>query len=252
MNRFDIESHIICEGYSISDDYQRNIEVRSDNVKKRRYLANPTRITSYIALLFVIIWSISSIALFPLDIRYINFLFTFGLIPSDPEYYQYITALFIHGGFIHLTISFVGTIYFGGYVHRNLDSHLKYIAFFILVGTISIIIQSQVHLFMNYKTDVPIMGATGVVSAMFGYFSIKKPTEIIHILYILKIKSIYALFFFFIITVLFILIGGINFAGVPHITHIIGIIIGTSIALIDTNSVIQKFDPYSLKSRRND
>jgi hypothetical protein len=112
-----------------------------------------------------------------------RFIFTYGLVParySNPEiavYFssaQQITALFsfmfLHGGFWHLLGNMWSLYIFGDNIEDRLG-HLRYLLFYLLSGWASGIS----HLFINWSSPVPTIGASGAIAGVMGAYFILFP-----------------------------------------------------------------------------
>jgi membrane associated rhomboid family serine protease len=82
-----------------------------------------------------------------------------------------ITALFLHGGWIHLVVNMVFLWVFGNGVEARLG-HLRYAAFFLGCGAAASLTQAVSH----PDSGIPVVGASGAVSAAMAAYLVFFPT----------------------------------------------------------------------------
>ncbi len=129
--------------------------------------------------------------------RNINeFIFTYGLVPARYSVPQisahfttaqqliaFLTFMFIHGGFFHLLGNMWFLYIFGDNVEDHLG-HFRYLAFYLLCGLASGIS----HLFLNWTSQIPTIGASGAIAGVMGAYFILYPRA--------KILTLVPIFFF--------------------------------------------------------
>jgi len=111
------------------------------------------------------------------------FILTYGLVPvrySVPEIAAHFTSgqqivalfsfMFLHGGFWHLLGNMWSLYIFGDNIEDRLG-HLRYILFYLLCGWSS----GLVHLFMNWHSPVPTIGASGAIAGVMGAYLLLYP-----------------------------------------------------------------------------
>lgn len=114
-----------------------------------------------------------------------EFIFTYGLIParySNPEVGSYFTPgqqvfallsfMFLHGGFWHLLGNMWSLYIFGDNVEDRLG-HLRYLLFYLICGWAS----GFSHLFFNWHSQVPTIGASGAIAGVMGAYFILYPSS---------------------------------------------------------------------------
>jgi membrane associated rhomboid family serine protease len=112
--------------------------------------------------------------------RLSQFIFTYGLVParySIPPLAAYFTAgqqafslisyMFVHGSFWHLLGNMWFLYIFGDNVEDRLGS-LRYLLFYLLCGWTS----GLVHLFINWHSHIPTIGASGAIAGVMGAYFI--------------------------------------------------------------------------------
>jgi len=111
------------------------------------------------------------------------FVFTYGLVParySSPEIASYFTSsqqifsfvsfMFLHGGFLHLLGNMWSLYIFGDNVEDRLGP-VRYFFFYLLCGWAS----GLFHLFTNWQSQLPTIGASGAIAGVMGAYLILYP-----------------------------------------------------------------------------
>ena len=116
-----------------------------------------------------------------------NFILTFGAIPSEITRFQDIftlfTSMFLHGGWMHLIGNMLFLWIFADNIEATIGS-FKFTIFYILGG----IIAALAHIVLNVDSNIPMVGASGAISAILGSYLVMYPTS--------RIRVIFLLFFF--------------------------------------------------------
>jgi len=167
-----------------------------------------------------------------------TFINHYALIPSHVYFANYltllpfITAIFLHGGFLHLISNMWFLFIFGDNVEGALGS-LSFLLLFVIAGIAGNILQFSI----SPTSSVPMLGASGAIAGILGCYYILFPHA--------KVKTLIFLFFFVTIVDLaapimlgywFILqlisgagslnISDANQGGIAFFAHIAGFIIG--------------------------
>ncbi|KAF1084463.1 Rhomboid protease GluP [Sporotomaculum syntrophicum] len=108
--------------------------------------------------------------------------YAFGVVPAEvlnaiytgapftPLLVNFITAIFIHGGWFHVIGNMLFLWVFGDNVEGRLG-HFKYLLFYLVVG----IAASLAHILSNPFSTVPVVGASGAVAGVLGAYIILFP-----------------------------------------------------------------------------
>ncbi len=108
--------------------------------------------------------------------------YAFGLVPAEvmntiitgssltPVLISFVTAMFIHGGWLHVIGNMLFLWVFGDNVEDRLG-HVKYLLFYLVVGAAG----SLAHIISNPFSTVPIVGASGAVAGVLGAYIIAFP-----------------------------------------------------------------------------
>jgi len=114
-----------------------------------------------------------------------QFFITYGLVParySVPEIsayfgfgqqvFSFFSFMFIHGGFWHLLGNMWSLYIFGDNVEDRLGP-LRYLIFYLLCGWVS----GLSHLFINWHSQIPTIGASGAIAGVMGAYLISYPNS---------------------------------------------------------------------------
>ena len=102
----------------------------------------------------------------------------YAFVPAHPTALSYLTANFLHGGWMHL----IGNMWFlwlAGFVLEDLWGRPLYAAFYIVAGAASM----QFDAWLNPGSIVPTLGASGAIAALMGAFLVRFPKMRIEMLW---------------------------------------------------------------------
>lgn len=165
-----------------------------------------------------------------------GFIFTWGLIPSnfwsDPSatWRTIFTAMFLHGGWLHIINNMWVLFLFGDNVEARMGS-IRYLLFYLLSGTAAGLLQA----YILPTSDVPMIGASGAIAGVLGAYLILFPqsriASLVPILFIFTIIEIPAFVFllFWFISQLYsglLAIPGGGGSGIAWWAHIGGFVFG--------------------------
>jgi membrane associated rhomboid family serine protease len=124
-------------------------------------------------------------------------LYLYGVVPlrySDPglsahftrfqQYLPFLTSMFLHGGFLHIIMNMWFLYIFGDNIEDRLG-HIRYLVFYLLCGVAA----GLVHLFTNWSSNIPTIGASGAISGVMGAYLLLHPRS--------RILTLIPIFFFF-------------------------------------------------------
>lgn len=169
-----------------------------------------------------------------------HFIYHFGAIPEEiihgQDMYTLFSCMFLHGGWLHL----IGNMLFLWVFADNIEAILgtfKFILFYIAGGVIA----SVTHVFFEPGSMVPMVGASGAISAVMGAYMVMFPSSKIRVFVLIFFSSIYipAIFFLgiWMLQQMFSGIGSINQTGeqsseVAWFAHIGGFVFGVLIGFL--------------------
>ena len=94
----------------------------------------------------------------------------YAFVPAHPNPISYLTANFLHGGWIHL----IGNMWFlwlAGFVLEDVWGRWLYSSFYLIAGAAAL----QIHAWANPGSITPTLGASGAVAALMGGFLVRYP-----------------------------------------------------------------------------
>ena len=104
---------------------------------------------------------------YELRIRYgLNTLFE-----SQDYYWQPFTSMFMHADWSHLLMNMAVLFQFGILLERELDAKGRYLFIYFVGGLITSML-SYLYI-INFDIDVNLVGASGALSVLFGWFAFK-------------------------------------------------------------------------------
>jgi membrane associated rhomboid family serine protease len=161
----------------------------------------------------------------------------YAFIPAERHAITYLTANFLHGGWLHL----IGNMWFlwlAGFVLEDLWGRPLYAAFYLIAGVAAL----QFYAWTNTGSMTPLVGASGAVAGLMGGFLVRFPKMKIQMRWILGIRSLlrggyefsapaYALLPLWLLTEVFYgsLFGKVS--GVAHWAHVGGFVFGALVAM---------------------
>ena len=157
----------------------------------------------------------------------------YAFIPAERKPITYITANFLHGGWLHL----IGNMWFlwlAGFVLEDVWGRTIYTIIYFLAGAAAL----QFHLWMNPGSFTATLGASGAVAALMGAFLVRFPKLKIKMGWLLAFRLIrfqaaaYWLLPLWLASEVFsgALFG--QYSGVAHWAHVGGFAFGAAIALL--------------------
>ena len=110
----------------------------------------------------------------------------YAFIPAHPSAISYLTANFLHGGWLHL----IGNMWFlwlAGFVLEDVWGRWLYTAFYLVAGAAAL----QIHALANANSLIPTVGASGAVAALMGAFLVRFPKMKIEMLWLFGLGRTY-------------------------------------------------------------
>ena len=175
------------------------------------------------------------------DLEKNSFVTQYAFVPSHPTDMSYVTANFLHGGWLHL----IGNMWFlwlAGAILEDTWGRIIYPVFYLVAGAAAL----QFHAWSNPGSLVPTLGASGAVAARMGAVMVRFPKTKIEVAVVFGLRSLsnlamgkgirfkaasYWLLPFWLLMEIFsgVLFGA--FSGVAHWAHVGGFVFGGLAAL---------------------
>lgn len=110
----------------------------------------------------------------------------YAFTPAHPQPVYYLTANFLHAGWLHL----IGNMWFlwlAGLILEDTWGRAVYLVFYLLAGAFAL----QVHAWVNPDSMVPTIGASGAVAALMGAFLVRFPKTKVQMVWMGSILRFY-------------------------------------------------------------
>ena len=158
--------------------------------------------------------------------------------PLGVYYTTLLTSMFLHGGFLHIGSNMLYLWIFGDNVEDRLG-HLRFLIFYLLCGFGA----TAAHLFFNWGSPIPSIGASGAIAGVLGGYLVLFPSASIRTLLFLgpfitmtRVPAIILIGFWF-ITQLFsgvasIADGAEQTSGIAFWAHVGGFVVGLPLVLL--------------------
>jgi len=178
-----------------------------------------------------------------------QFVFKYGAIPYQITHGEGITpystfpfpltlftAMFLHGGFLHILGNMLYLWIFGDNVEDRLG-HFKFLVLYLISG----IGASLSHIIISPNSTLPMVGASGAIAGVLGAYLIEFPYARISTLVffgffvrLIRIPAFFVLGFWFILQIFYALpsLGAPGGGGVAWFAHIGGFLIGIFLSII--------------------
>jgi membrane associated rhomboid family serine protease len=164
-----------------------------------------------------------------------------------PTWQTVFTAMFLHGGFLHIAGNMLFLAIFGPNVEDSMG-YVRFIAFYLLGGIVALAAQ----ILVDPNSTAPTLGASGAIAAVLGGYIVLYPRAriltlvfIIFFVTIIEVPALVILGFWFVEQVLFGAAGLTNPAGggggVAYFAHVGGFVFG--LALIRAFAVRRSSEP---------
>jgi membrane associated rhomboid family serine protease len=95
-----------------------------------------------------------------------------------PIYLTLLSAMFMHGGFMHIAGNMLYLWIFGDNVEDRMG-HVKFLIFYLLCGLLA----SMVHIFFGPNSVIPSLGASGAIAGVLGAYLVLFPHQGVRVLY---------------------------------------------------------------------
>jgi membrane associated rhomboid family serine protease len=164
----------------------------------------------------------------------------YAFVPAQPTAISYLTANFLHGGWLHL----IGNMWFlwlAGFVLEDVWGRWVYSAFYLIAGAAAL----QFYAWSNPGSITPTLGASGAVAALMGAFLVRFPKMKIEMawlfffkMYRFKAAAYWLLPFWLAVEIFYGTLFGSN-SGVAHWAHVGGFLFGAVAALAIQHSGIE-------------
>jgi len=159
---------------------------------------------------------------------------------NDGAYWQFLTGMFLHGGFWHILFNMYGLYIFGKPL-EYIWGKWKFLAFYLTTGVLANILSASIFLF--YQNPVSLIGASGAVYAVMLAFACYYPETRLLLFFFIPMKVKWAILVFAVVALICEVTN--NQFGIAHITHLFGFVFAFLYLLVffRINAVQKMFFP---------
>jgi membrane associated rhomboid family serine protease len=168
------------------------------------------------------------------------FVFSHGYRPARPSLGDLFFCMFLHGGFLHLAGNMLFLWIYGDNVEKHIGS-LRYLFWYLATGAAATLF----HSFFASTSEVPLLGASGAISGILGFYFVYFPRNIVRLLFLLPpfimqvfevpARLVLGVYLFMDNLLPYLLVRGEG--GVAHGAHIGGFLAGLAVAWVHTQRV---------------
>src|SRR6202163_3473908 len=174
----------------------------------------------------------------------------YAFVPAQPRPISYLTANFLHGGWLHL----IGNMWFlwlAGFVLEDVWGRGVYTFFYLIAGAAAL----QFHAWSNPGSMTPTLGASGAVAALMGAFLVRFPKMKIEMawlfmfkLYRFKAAAYWLLPLWLFVEIFYGSLSGSS-GGVAHWAHVGGFLFGALAAVAIQHSGLEQKANHAIEER---
>lgn len=150
--------------------------------------------------------------------------------PGYPAWVTIFTAMFMHGGLLHLGGNMLYLWIFGNNIEDSLG-HIRFLAFYLASGVAASLLQTAV----NPASPIPTLGASGAIAGVLGAYAVRYPTARVYtlvlmpfLLQVVRLPALWVLGFWFILQLIpgTLSLGLPSAGGIAYFAHIGGFVAG--------------------------
>ena len=179
---------------------------------ERNYSTPVVTITLIVVNLMIFLYEVS----LPED-QLNRFIRLHGIVPEYFHPSMLFTSMFLHGGWLHVLGNMWFLWIFGKGI-EDLQGHFRFILFYLVCGVAAGII----HVYANYNSPIPTIGASGAIAGVMGAYLIKFPrAHIVTLIFIfiffttVDIPAAFLLIYWFLIQ----FFSGVGSVGESQVSH---------------------------------
>jgi membrane associated rhomboid family serine protease len=163
------------------------------------------------------------------------YVFEHGFRPADMSIIDLFTSMFLHGGLLHLAGNMLFLWIYGDNVEQQLG-RIRHLLAYLGTGAAAVL----AHVLMDRSSTLPVVGASGAISGVLGFYFVWFPRNRVRLLWVLPpffmdvfvVPARLVLTFYLLLDNLLPLLVGGGMGGVAHAAHIGGFIAGTAVAYL--------------------
>ena len=170
------------------------------------------------------------------------FVFKYGYRPAQGSLMDLVFSMFLHGGLMHLFGNMLFLWIYGDNVEHRLGI-VWFVVWYLLTGAAA----TMFHAVFFSSSDVPLIGASGAISGVLGFYFVWFPRNVVRVVVFLPpfflqtfqiaARIVLAVYLFIDNVLPFLFAGG---GGVAHGAHIGGFLAGTAAAFVMNRRAVSK------------
>ncbi len=165
--------------------------------------------------------------------------------PPGSDYFypwQFVSYMFLHGGFSHIFFNMLALVIFGPTLETTWGSK-KFLIYYFLCGLGGGLAHSLISPMIAGGAG-PLVGASGAIFGLLAAFGLMFPDQMLLVFFFVPMKAKYAVLFFIMFEVFSVKAND----GVGHLAHLGGAVVGITYLLIEGSAV----NPFKRRGPRND
>jgi membrane associated rhomboid family serine protease len=173
------------------------------------------------------------------------FTFTWGYRPANPHYLALVTAMFLHGGFMHLFGNMLFLWIYGDNVEHRLGSP-AFLFWYLVTGVAATLF----HGLFDSSSALPVVGASGAISGVLGFYFVWFPHNRIRLwiflfpllanVVLVPARIVLGIYLFLDNVVPYVVSRGVEGGGVAYGAHIGGFLAGLIVAFVANRRVVRE------------
>jgi membrane associated rhomboid family serine protease len=172
--------------------------------------------------------------------------FRYGYRPHDPSLTSLFTSLFLHASLMHLAGNMLFLWIYGDNVEHRLGRP-RFLAAYLFTGVAATLF----HAFFNSSSDLPLVGASGAISGVLGFYFVWFPRNRVHLMLLfplffrVAVSARTLLGLYVVVENLLPFLAARGVSGIAHGAHIGGFVAGAGIAwFLDRREIVGRPPDY--------
>jgi membrane associated rhomboid family serine protease len=154
----------------------------------------------------------------------------FGYRPGAPSFLALLACMFLHGGLAHLGGNMLFLWIYGDNVEYRLGP-LRFVAWYLVTGMVG----TLAFAFMNQGSPVPLVGASGAISGVLGFYLVWFPRNYVKVFFFFPFIGIFAIRAYWVLGMYLVIdnlmpIAANRGGSVAHGAHVGGFVAGMALA----------------------
>jgi len=150
----------------------------------------------------------------------------FVLSPENPLFvWTWVTAIFAHGGILHIVFNSIVIYFFGRLVEQYIGSK-QFALLFLASGILAGLAQIAPQIIGGGALGPGVVGASGAALALMGVLTILNPNLTVYLYFILPVPIWVLTGGTVVVSTVLVVLGDPGAGGIAHMAHLVGVLIG--------------------------